>query len=162
MYFWSTQLFRGNILTQNGLDYAGACQTEEGITGLDNKASLTGKIGTATGIETEHAHDGGDNTADLAKSCKCLGVAVKPPHPGRYEGTGRIVHSDDRDPLFSRHVEQPGKLVAVCGIYGACAHSKIVTVHSHIPAAYFHYGGYKRGTVKILAPVLVQHIGCVV
>ena len=69
-------------------DHPRPCKTEKGVAGLNDKTALSRKIASAAGIETEHAHDAGDNTADLAQGGEGLGIPVKTTHPGGDIGPG--------------------------------------------------------------------------
>src|SRR5512133_73320 len=155
----SAQIFRSHILTQNRLDHSRSGQTEEGVLGLNQETALAGEVAATTGIESEHAHNGGDNPADFAQRRKGFGIAVQTTHPGRHKGTGRVVHTDQGDTLLAGHLEQQGQFAAVGGIDGASPNGEIVTVDRHVATIDIEDAGHQRGAVQVLTPVLEKNIG---
>ncbi len=84
----SAELFGGDVLAENRLDHARPGQAEEGVVRLNDEAPLARQVAAAAGIEAEHAHDAGDDAADLAQGGEGLGIAVETADPGRDEGAG--------------------------------------------------------------------------
>ncbi len=155
----TAQVFRRDIFAENRLDDSRPGQTEEGVAGLNQEAALAGQIAAAPGIETEHAHDAGDDSADLAQGGKGLGIAVKTADPGRDKRPGTVVHADQGNPFFAGHLEQTGQLAAIGGIHGTGPHGKIVPVEGHVTAADVQNARNQRSPIEVLAPVLEQDIG---
>jgi len=66
MHLGASQFLGGDVLSQYRFDHSRSGQPEECIVRLDHKAALAGEIAAATGIKTEHAHDGGNDAAYFA------------------------------------------------------------------------------------------------
>ncbi len=153
------KLFRRNIFAQYGFDDTRAGQTEKGVLGLNHKTSLAGEITASAGIETEHAHNAGDHTADLAQGCKGLGITVQAADTGRHKGSGAIVHPDHRNPFIARHLKQAGQFFTVGGIHRTGPDGEVMPIQRHIAAIDIENSGHKRSPVQVLAPVLKQDVG---
>ncbi len=129
----SPQLVRCYVLTQNRLHHAGAGQAKKSIPGLDKETALAGQITAAAGIKPEHAHNAGNDTADLAQSGKGIGIAIQPPNTSGNVGAGRIIQTDQGYASGCRQFKQPRQLLAVGRVHGAGTNREVVPVNRHIP-----------------------------
>ena len=91
MHRGTSELIGCNVLTQHALHNARPCEAKERVLGLDQEAPLSGEIASPTGVEAEHAHDAGHDTADLPQRSKGIGVAVKATHSRRNVSASGVV-----------------------------------------------------------------------
>ena len=90
----TTQLIRGDIFTQHAFNNARPGEPEKSVFGLNQEATLPRQITTATGIESEHAHNTGHNPADFSQRGEGVRITVQATYTGRNVSTRRIIQPD--------------------------------------------------------------------